>query len=327
MPQTLSRSAVFALACGLAGPLALPHEIQAADKYPSRPIRIVQGFSAGGVSDTLARIVADKLSERFGQTVVVETRAGGGGIVGMTTVVEATPDGYTLLLGQTSITIAPHRTDKPRFDPMKEFVPVAMFGTAPSILLANNSAPFKSVKELIAVAKTRPGALNCATSGIGTTNDLGVHLLNFMAGVRIMNVPYKGSGPSLNAALGNETPLSFAPLLPSIPHVHNRRLVALGMSSAKRSPALPEVPPIADEVPGYEAVGFFSIVASRKVPRPVIEKLHQEINAVLAQPDVQKNFARQGLDIEIMTIAQFGEFLQRDTRKWGQLVQKTGIAF
>ena len=327
MPHALPRSTVLALAFALAGPLVLIRETHGADKYPSRPIRIVQGFSAGGVSDTLARIVGDKLFERLGQPVVVETRAGGGGIVGMTTVVEATPDGYTLLLGNSSITIASSRTDKPRFDPMKEFVPVAMFGTAPSILLANPAAPFKSVKELIAVAKSRPGALNCATSGIGTTNDLGVHLLNFKAGIRIMNVPYKGSGPSLNAALGNETPLSFAPLLPSIPHVQNRRLVALGMSSPKRSPALPDIPTIAEEVRGYEAVGFFSIVASRKVPKPIIELLHREINAVLAQPDVQKNFARQGLDIEIMTIAQFGEFLQRDARKWGELVRNTGIVF
>ena len=327
MPHVLSRSTGFALSIAVAGPLLFSTPIHAADKFPTRPIRIVQGFSAGGVSDTLARIVGDKLFERLGQAVVVETRAGGGGIVGMTTVVEATPDGYTLLLGNSSITIAPYRTDKPRFDPMKEFVPVAMFGTAPSVLLAHPSAPFKSVKELIAVAKERPGALNCATSGIGTTNDLGVHLLNFMTGAKIMNVPYKGSGPSLNAALGNETPLSFAPLLPAIPHVQNRRLVALGMSSAKRNQALPDVPAIADEVPGYEAVGFFSIVASRKVPKPVIEILHREINAVLALPDVQKNFARQGLATEIMTIDQFGEFLQRDTRKWGELVRGTGIVF
>ena len=327
MTRSVPRSTVLALVCGLAGPLASMQDAHAADKFPTRPIRIVQGFSAGGVSDTLARIVADKLGERFGHPVVVETRAGGGGIVGMTTVVEATPDGYTLLLGQTSITIAPHRTDKPRFDPMKEFVPVSMFGTAPSILLANNSAPFKSVKELVAFAKAKPGAVNCATSGIGTTNDLGIHLFNFMAGTKILNVPYKGSGPSLNAALGNETPLSFAPLLPAIPHVQNRRLTALGMSSLKRNPALPDVPAIAEEIPGYETVGFFGIVASRKVPKPIIERLHREINAVLEMPEVQKNFARQGLDTQIMTIAQFGEFIERDGRRWTELVKNTGIVF
>jgi tripartite-type tricarboxylate transporter receptor subunit TctC len=303
------------------------HNAHAADKYPSRPIRIVQGFSAGGVSDTLARIVGDKLGERLGQPVVVETRPGGGGIVGMTTVVEATPDGYTLLLGNTSITLSPNRTDKPRFDPMKVFVPVSMFGTAPSILLANPSAPFKSVKELVAYARAQPGTLNCATSGIGTTNDLGVHLLNFMAGIRIMNVPYKGSGPSLNAALGNETPLSFAPLLPAIPHVQYRRLTALGMSSLKRNQALPDVPAIAEEIPGYETVGFFGIVASNKVPRPIIDLLNREINAVLALPDVQKNFARQGLDVEIMTIPQFAEFFERNARKWAELVRNAGLVF
>src|SRR5262249_9887782 len=215
MPHALPRSAVLALAFGLAGALVPMHDGFAADKYPSRPIRIVQGFSAGGVSDTLARIVGDKLSERFGQSVVVDTRAGGGGIVGMTTVVEATPDGYTLLLGNASVTLAANRSDKPGFDPMKELVPVGMIGASPSILLANPSLPVKSVRELIAYAKSRPGAINCATSGIGTTNDLAVHLFNSLTGTQIMNVPYKGSGPSLNAALGNETPLSFAPLLPS----------------------------------------------------------------------------------------------------------------
>ena len=314
-------SAVVALALAATG-FQLSY---ASDKYPYRPIRIVQGFSAGGVSDTLARIVGDKLGERLGQSIVVETRPGGGGIVGMTTVVEATPDGYTLLLGNTSITIAENRKDKPRFDPMKMFVPVSMFGTAPSILLANPAAPVKSVKELVAYAKSRPGDVNCATSGIGTTNDLGVHLLNNMAGVKILNVPDKGSGPSMNAALGNETPLSFAPLLPAIPHVQNRRLRALGMSSLKRNPALPDVPAIAEEIPGYETVGFFSIVAYRDVPKPIIELLHREINAVLAMPAIQAQFTRLGLDIAIMTRREFGDYIENDARKWAELVRKAGL--
>ena len=314
-------SAVVALALAATG-FQLSY---AADKYPYRPIRIVQGFSAGGVSDTLARIVGDKLGERLGQSIVVETRPGGGGIVGMTTVVEATPDGYTLLLGNTSITIAQNRKDKPRFDPMKMFVPVSMFGTAPSILLANPSAPVKSVKELIAYARSRPGQMNCATSGIGTTNDLGVHLLNHMAGIKIMNVPYKGSGPSMNAALGNETPLSYAPLLPAIPHVQNKRLRALGMSSLKRNPALPDVPAIAEDVPGYETVGFFGIVAYREVPKPVLELLHREINAVLGMPVVQGHFTRLGLDLAIMTRREFGDFIESDAKKWAELVRKAGL--
>ena len=317
------RSAVAALA--LASTATCVQPSHAADKYPYRPIRIVQGFSAGGVSDTLARIVGDKLGERLGQSIIVETRPGGGGIVGMTTVIEATPDGYTLLLGNSSITVAPNRRDKPRFDPMKMFVPVSMFGTAPSILLANPTAPVKSVKELVAYAKSRPGQVNCATSGIGTTNDLGVHLLNHMVGIKIMNVPYKGSGPSMNAALGNETPLSYAPLLPAIPHVQNKRLRALGMSSLKRNPALPDVPAIAEDVPGYETVGFFSIVAYREVPKPIIELLHREINAVLAMPAIQAQFTRLGLDIAIMTRREFGDFIDGDARKWAELVRKAGL--
>jgi tripartite-type tricarboxylate transporter receptor subunit TctC len=307
--------------------MAFAPDVHAADKYPARPIRIVQGFSAGGVSDTLARIAGEKLGERLGQPIVVEGRPGGGGIVGMTTVAEATPDGYTLLLGQSSITIANSRTDKPRFDPMKEFVPVSMFGTAPSILLAHPSAPVKSVKDLIALIKAKPGTVNCATSGIGTTNDLGVHLFNSMTGGKLVPVPYKGSGPSMTAALGNETPLSFAPLLPAIPHVQNRRLLPLGMSGAKRNQALPDVPTIAEAIPGYEATGFFGIVASRKVPKPLIERLHREFNAVLALPEIQKSFAKHGLETEIMTISQFGEYMERDEKRWSELVRKANLVF
>jgi tripartite-type tricarboxylate transporter receptor subunit TctC len=311
-PVRCNAVAVALVLTGAATCVPISH---AADKYPYRPIRIVQGFSAGGVSDTLARIVGDKLGERLGQPIVVEARPGGGGIVGMTAVIEATPDGYTLLLGNSSITVSNNRRDKPRFDPMKMFVPVSMFGTAPSILLANPSAPVRSISELIKYAKTRPGDVNCATSGIGTTNDLGVHLLNYMAGVKIMNIPYKGSGPSMNAALGNETPLSFAPLLPAIPHVQNKRLRALGMSSLKRNQALPDVPAIAEELPGYETVGFFSIVAYREVPKSIVELLHREINAVLAMPAVQAQFTRLGVDIAIMTRPEFNDFIENDAKK------------
>lgn len=299
----------------------------AQDKFPYRPIRIIQGFSAGGVSDTLARIVGEKLGERLGQPIVVEGKPGGGGIVGMTTVVEATPDGYTLLLGNSSITISSNRKDKPRFDPMKAFVPVSMFGTAPSILLANQALPANSTTELISYAKSMPGKINCATSGIGTTNDLGVHLLNQMAAIKIINIPYKGSGPSLNAVLGNETSLSFAPLLPAIPHVQYRRLKAIGVSTPKRSPAVPDVPAIAEGLPGFEAVGFFGIAASRAVPKPIVELLHREINAVLALPDVQTNFARLGLDLNIMTIREFTDFLEADAKRWADLVRTAKLVF
>ncbi|MBI3918866.1 MAG: tripartite tricarboxylate transporter substrate binding protein [Betaproteobacteria bacterium] len=327
MTKPVRCSTAIMLAIALADPMAFMPDAHAADKYPLRPIRIIHGFSAGGVSDTLARVIGDKLGERFGQPIIVEARPGGGGIVGMTAAIEATPDGYTLLIGSSAITVSPNRKDKPRFDPMQMFVPVSMIGTSPSILLANPSAPFKSVKELIAYARTRPDEVNCATSGIGTTNDLGVHLLNSMVGIKIMPIPYKGSGPSLNAALGNETPLSFAPLLPSVPHVQQKRLRPLGVSGLKRNHAVPDVPTIAEVVPGYDNVGFFSIVAYREVPKQVIGLLHKEINAVLALPDIQKNLTRLGVDVEIMTIPQIGEYIQSDAKKWADLVRKAGLVF
>lgn len=325
--MTLPSRQTAALVLALAGAAIGAQVAHADEKYPYRPIRIVQGFSAGGVSDTLARIVGDKLGERLGQPIVVEGRPGGGGIVGMTTVLGATPDGYTLLLGNSSITVSPNRQDKLPFDPMKMFVPVSMIGTAPSILLANPSMPASSVKELIAYAKSRPGQVNCATSGIGTTNDLGVHLLNYMADIKIINVPYKGSGPSLTAALGNETPLSFAPLLPAIPLVKQGRLKAIGMSSLKRNQALPDVPTIAEGLPGYETVGFFSIVAGRDVPKPIVEFLHKEINAVLALPEVQMHLTRLGLDLGIMTRGEFADYIRKDAAKWAELVQKGRLVF
>jgi tripartite-type tricarboxylate transporter receptor subunit TctC len=323
--ELISRTAVIAFA--VAGVSIGAQCAQAQDKYPYRPIRIIQGFSPGGVSDTLARVVGEKLGERLGQSIVVEAKPGGGGIVGMTSVIEATPDGYTLLLGNSAITVSPNRKDKLRFDPMKEFVPVSMFGTSPSILLANPSMPVATVAELLAYAKTVPGKINCATSGIGTTNDLGVHLLNHMGGIKLVNIPYKGSGPSLVAALGNETQLSFAPLLPSIPHVQQKRLKAIGLSGLKRSPAVPDVPAIAETLAGFDAVGFFSIVASRHVPKPIVELLHREINTVLAMPDVQANFVRLGVELNIMTLKEFTDYIQTDARRWADLVQKAGLVF
>ncbi len=325
MKPTSCRTTITALAFASIAAGAL--SAQAQDKYPYRPIRIIQGFSSGGVSDTLARIVGERLGERLGQPIVVEARPGGGGIVGMTAVMEATPDGYTLLLGNSAITLTPSRKDKPKFNSMTAFIPVSMFGTAPSILLAHPSLPVSSVTELIAYAKPIPGKINCATSGIGTTNDLGVHLLNQMAGITIINIPYKGSGPSLTAALGNETSLSFAPLLPSIPHVQQRRLKAIGVSSPKRNPAVPDVPAMAEGLPGYHHVGFFGIAANRNVPKPVIELLHKEINAVLAMPDIQGHFSRLGLDLNIMTLTEFADFIQADAKKWADLVRSAQLVF
>lgn len=290
--------------------------------FPERPLRIIQGFSVGGISDTLARVVGDKLGRRLGQVVVVEARPGAGGLVSMRAVLDATPDGYTLLLGNSAITVSPNRRDRPPFDPMKVFVPVSMIGTAPSIILSNPSAPVTSMRELIEYAKVHPGDVDCATSGIGTTNDLGVHLLNFMAGVRILNVPYKGSGPSLNAVLSDETPLSFAPLLPSIPHVRTGRLRGIAVSSLKRNPALPDVPSVAETLPGYEDVGFYGIVAQHEVPMPIIELVHREINEVLAMPDVRTQLENFGLDVNVMTRKEFADFMRNDAEKWAGLVRK-----
>ncbi|MBI2293001.1 MAG: tripartite tricarboxylate transporter substrate binding protein [Betaproteobacteria bacterium] len=323
LPSARAWAALLPLALGVA---AAQSAHGAEGKYPYKPIRIIQGFSIGGISDTLARIVGDKLGEHLGQPVVVEARSGAGGIVGMTVVSQATPDGYTLLIGNSVMTISPNMKQKPPFDPIKTFTPVSMIGNAPSILLANAATPVNSLADLIAYAKARPGNVNSATSGVGTSNDLAVRLFNYMAGIEIITVPYKGSGPALTAVLGNETPISFGPLLPAIPQVRAGKLKALGLTGSKRSPALPDVPTMAESLPGYEVVGWYSIVAPARTPVAIVQRLHTEINAVLVLPEIQKRLTDQGLDVEIMSIPQFAEFIRKDAARWAELVKKTGLA-
>jgi len=311
----------------LLGCLAWAAPTRADSIFPTKPVRIIQGFSIGGISDTIARILGEGLGERLGQPVVVEARAGAGGVVGMAAVRAAPRDGYTLMLGNTVLTITGNKQDKPAFDPMSEFVAVAMIGTSPSILLANRSFPVGDLKQLIAFAKVRPGQIDCATSGVGSTNDLALHLFNHMAGLKLATVPYKGSGPALTATLGGETPLIFSPLLPAIAPVRSGRLKAFGVSGTTRSAALPEVPAIAELLPGYEAVGFSGIVAPTGVPAPVLERLHKEINAVLGMPAVRKRLDAQGVDVAVMSRDEFGTFLNRDAKRWTELVQKANLKF
>jgi tripartite-type tricarboxylate transporter receptor subunit TctC len=314
--------------CGLmlATAVAAMQIAEAGDTYPTRPVRIVHGFSPGGMTDTLARILGEPLEARLGEAFVVEARPGGAGVLGMAAVAEATPDGYTLLLGNAAITISPNRKEKLAFDPLTAFIPVSMIGTAPSVLVAQPSLPVTSVAELISLARTRPGNLKCATSGVARSSDLAVHLLNQMAGISIQNVPYKGSRRALTAAIVNHAPISFAPVLPAIAHLKQGRLKALGVSSLKRNRLFPEVPAIAETVPGYENVGFYSIVAPRGVPMSVVDMLHRNINAVLARPAIQLRTGNAGLTVMTMTRSELAQYITRDARKWKKLVTAAELA-
>ena len=301
------------------------HAAAAEPAYPNKPIRMIQGFTIGGITDTLGRIVGEKLGERLGQNVVIEARPGAGGVVAMEAGVTATPDGYTLLVGTATITISPHFKRKLAFDPLTSLAPVAMLGTSATIFLANAATPVDSIAGLIAYARTRPGALNVATSGVGSTTDLALHLLNYMADVKLVGVPYKGSAATLTATLGGEVPLASVPLLPSIPHVQGGRLKALGVTTAKRTPALPEVPAVAETLPGFEALSWYGIFAPVKAPATIVRRLNVEINAVLAQPEIVKRLAGQGVEVDAMSIGRFREFLARDTARWKELVEKAGL--
>jgi tripartite-type tricarboxylate transporter receptor subunit TctC len=321
-PQSKRSALWLALAAGA----ALPQIASGAEgTYPYRPIRIIQGFTVGGVSDTLARTIGEKLGERVGQTVVVEPRQGAGGVLAMEAAAQSSPDGYTLLMGTATITISPNFKQKLAFDPMKSYVPIALLGTAPSILLANPAVPVKSIGELIAYARARPGQINVSTSGVGTTNDLAVHLLNYMTGTKMVTVPYKGSAATLTATIAGETPLNFGPLLPAIPLVQAGRLKALGVTTLKRTPAVPDVPAIAETVPNFEAVSWYGIVAPLKTSPAIVRRLNAEINAVLALPEVAKRLASQGVDVESMSPQQFTEYIKTDAARWKELFERTGL--
>jgi len=248
-----------------------------ANAYPTRPVRFVVGFLPGGPSDTIARVVGSKLSEALGQQVVVDNRAGAGGNVSAEIVAAAQPDGHSILLGTGGpLVIAPVIGQKVGFDPDRDFAAVSMLGESMSILSAHPSLAANNIRELIALAKAKPGEINYASSGIGTANHLAAELLNSMAGIRLVHVPFRGSGAALPALISGEVKLGFGPLLPAIPHVKAGRLKALGVSGIKRSSGAPEIPTIAEQgLPGFEVNSWYGVFVPAATPAPIVARLNK----------------------------------------------------
>ncbi len=299
-----------------------------AQAYPTKPVTIIVPFAAGGTTDILARIIGQALTAELGQSVVVDNRAGAGGNIGGQAAAKATPDGHTLFMG----TVGTHAINaslykKMPFDPVKDFAPLTRVANVPNLLVANPAQPYKSVKDLIAYAKANPGKVNFGSSGNGSSIHLSGELFKSLAKVDMQHVPYKGSAPAVTDLLGNQIGIMFDNMPSAIQHVRSGSLVPLAVTTAKRSPELPNVPTIAEAgVPGYEATSWFGMFAPAGTPAPVLAKLNAAIVKVLAQPDVKKKINEQGAEVYSETPEQFAAFIQAESVKWGKVVKESGAS-
>ena len=297
----------------------------AAQDYPTRPVRLIIPFPPGGSNDVVGRMIATQLGERLGKQVVVDNRGGAGGVLGTEVAANSTPDGYTLLVISLAYAVNP-ALYKLKYDPSKAFAPVAMLGSGPNVLTVHPSVPVSSVKELIELAKQKPGALNYASAGVGSFQHLGSELFKVMAGVDIVNVPFKGGGPAMIDVVGGHSQVLLSSLVQTMPHIRSGKLKALGVGGSKRSALLPEVPTIAEAgVPGYDMANWWGIVVPTGTPPAIIDKLAKEIGVVLSSPDTQKQFASEGAEVLQKTPAELGAFIEAELGKWHKVVKEAGI--
>ncbi len=307
---------------------ALWPALAAAQAFPTKPITIIVPFAAGGTTDILARIIAQGLTAELGQSVVVDNRAGAGGNIGGQAAARAPADGYTLFMG----TVGTHAINaalykKMPFDPVKDFAPLTRVANVPNLLVANPAQPFKTVQELIAYAKANPGKINFGSSGSGSSIHLSGELFKSMAKVDMQHVPYKGSAPAVTDLLGNQIAIMFDNMPSAIQHVRSGKLRAIAVTTAKRSPELPDVPTIAEAgVPGYEATSWFGMFAPAATPAPVVGQLNKALVKVLAQPDIKKKINEQGAETAGETPEQFAAFIQQEAVKWGKVVRESGAS-
>ena len=302
--------------------LATVGAAHAQQKYPVRPIRLVVPFAPGGGTDIMARSLAQKLSEAFGQTVVVDNRAGGGGTVGTETVVRATPDGYTMIIVSGSFA-ANAAVYKLPYDSVNDIAPVALVGETGNVIALPLAVPIKSIQELIAYDKASPGKLNYGSTGTGGFTHLITELFNQLAGTRMTHIPYKGTGPALNDLLGGQIQVLFGSLPSTIPLIKQNRVRGIGVTTPKRSPAIPDIPAIGEAVPGYEAVLWYGFWGPKGLPKNIVTLWNTEIRKALKQPYLQQRLANEGLDPSDSPPERFNEVVRRDVAKW-QKVVKTG---
>lgn len=297
-----------------------------AQNYPVKPVRMICPWPAGGAADLMARTVAQKLSENLGQQVIVENRPGVGGNIGMGLAARAVPDGYTFATGSAgNLAINPTLYSKLPYDANKDFTPISMGAWFANILVVHPSLPAKSVKELIVIAKAERGQLNYASAGVGTPNHLAAELFKSMTGVQMVHVPYKGAPPAVADVMGGHIPLMFSPLPTALVAMKDGRLRALGVTSAKRLPGLPDVPTIAESgLPGYEAIAWNGFVAPAGTPKEIISRLNAEIVRILNMPDVKERLSADGSVAMSSTPEEFAAFIKAELVKWGKVIRASG---
>jgi tripartite-type tricarboxylate transporter receptor subunit TctC len=293
-------------------------------KFPTRPIRIVVPFPPGGSNDIVARFVAQKMTERLGQQTIADNRPGADGIIGTELAARAAPDGHTLVIISTSYTQNPTIHKLP-YDPVKSFIPIAQIATGPNVITAHPSFAAKTVKDLIGLARAKPGELRYASSGIGGFNHFCGELFNTLAKVKLMHIPYKGGGPAMLDVMTGQVEVTFGTLIQALPHIRSNKLKPLGVGSTKRSPLLPQVPTIAETVPGYEGNIWWGMLAPAGVPAPIVTRLNNEINAVLKDPEMVKRLTAEAAEPVIGSPEAFGKLISNDLGKWSRIAKEAGI--
>jgi tripartite-type tricarboxylate transporter receptor subunit TctC len=294
------------------------------EQYPTRPIRLIVPFAPGGGIDTIGRIMAQKLSASFGQSVVVDNRAGAGGKIGIETALDAAPDGYTMLFisGGYCANAAIYKLP---YDPIADVTPVAMIGESGYVIALNPTVPAKNTSELIALAKAKPGGLNYGTSGVGGLTHLATELFELMAGIRMAHVPYKGSGPALTDLLGGQIQVSFAAVPVTMPHVKTNRLRAIAVTTARRIGAIPEIPTIAETLPGYETILWYGVLGPKGLRKDVLARWGNEIESTLKNAEMRERITAEGFETGDTSAARLRDVIKRDIAKWSKVVKEANI--
>ena len=305
--------------------VALFSGLSLAQAYPGKPVRLIIPFPPGGSNDVVGRAIGQQLAERLGQGVVIDNRGGAGSVIGTNEAAKAPPDGYTLLLISTAFptSIAFNRLPQ---DALKSFAPVAMLGSGPALLVVPANSPAHSVADLLNALKAKPGELNAAAAGIGSFQHMATELFRLQSKTSFVIVQYKGGGPALTDTIGGQVQFNLGSLVQMVPHVRSGKLKALGVSSAKRVAAMPEVPTIAEAgVPGYEVSNWWGLLAPAGTPAPVLDRLYKEIIAILDSPETRKRFELEGAEVMRMSPAEFANFVSQETVKWTRVVKEAGI--
>lgn len=306
--------------------LILASQTAPAQTFPSKPVRIIVAFPPGGGTDIVARIMSPKMSENLGQQVVIDNRAGAAGIVGTELAAKSPADGYTMFMGTLgNLSVNPLLYSKLPFDVGRDFVPLTLVVSVTFVLYVHPSVPVKTVKDLIALAKSRPGQINYASSGNGGAPHLAAELLNSMAGVKMIHVPYKGSGPSFIDLLGGQVPLTFDSMVQGLQYVKSGRLRAVAVLGPRRSPVLPDVPTVGETLPGYEVVNWFGMVVPAATPRDIVTRLNTETVKVLRMSDIRERLMANGAEPVGSTPDEFGAFMKSESAKWARVIKEANI--